>query len=426
MRALYSIVYALGFFLSSPYWIFRGLKNPPYRLNLKKRLLGTREPLPPKTKRPRVLVWALSLGEVRSARLLARELDARGAEVVVCASTLSGIREARAAFPDFPVRESPLDFAYSVKKFLDAVKPDATLLVETDIWPGFLLESRKRNIPVTLVSARLSPKSFRRYRLGRFYFRRIWPLFRRVAAQTEEDRAKFIALGANPLTTKVTGNLKFDETPAQADPEAKSRALGLTGWPEGRYLVAGSTHPGEETIILEAFREILPSYPELKLVLAPRDPGRFAEVALLIQAYFPAERIARRSAPALSDAASQAFLLDSLGELSAIYALADLAIVGKSFPGRHKGGGHNPLEPAALGVFVVAGRAVFNFQWIYGALSAAGGAELAEPQDLALILLGLLRSPERLREMGEKGRRFVSAHQGAVRATLDFAGEDWS
>jgi 3-deoxy-D-manno-octulosonic-acid transferase len=361
----------------------------------------------------------MSLGEVLSARELVKELEKTGAEVVVSATTLTGLKMAKQTWPKLLVLPSPLDFSLSIRRFLNFIEPDLLIQVETDIWPGILLEMKKRNLATALVSARISPRSFKNYSRIRFFWGKVLKQFDHIAAQTEEDKEKLIFLGADPKSLAVTGNLKFDQPISQSTTGGRTALLAETGWPDGRWLVAGSTHMGEETIIMEAFKKLLPKFQDLKLLIAPRDRHKFGLTWRQIKHFFP-ETSARRSCPSSSDQSAKVFLLDSLGELESFYDLAEIALIGKSWPGSHEGGGHNPLEAAVRGKPVMAGLSVHNFKWMYQALSAEGGALIVEKQELASVLEDLLSKPDKLREMGELGQKFVLNHRGSVQETIKF------
>ncbi|MDR2142247.1 MAG: hypothetical protein LBR11_10760 [Deltaproteobacteria bacterium] len=416
--ALYAFIYALGFVLATPYWLTRGLCDRQYLKTLKQRLIGPGKILPRLGNRPRVWVWAMSLGEVLSARELVKQLERDGCEVIITATTLAGLTMAKVNWPKNIVLPSPLDFTLSIRRFLEHTQPDQLILVETDIWPGVLREVKKRGLTASLVSARLSPRSFKNYRRVRFFWSRVLGYFDHIVTQTQEDQAKFLELGARPETVQVGGNLKFDQTPPPEGVAAKEELLATTGWPQGRYLVAGSFHSGEDAMILEVFQGLLPDFPDLKLLLAPRDRHKFSLTHRLAQELFPSQT-ARRSQPSPQDPDCRVFILDTLGELEKFQALADLALLGKSWPGHHEGGGHNPLEASIRGRAVVTGPRIHNFKWIYQALVEAGGAMIVNKKDLPAQLAALLRDPERLARLGQAGQTFVAQHRGTVRATLD-------
>ncbi|MDR1308704.1 MAG: hypothetical protein LBL95_02200 [Deltaproteobacteria bacterium] len=417
MRALYAIIYTLAFCLATPYWLVRGILNPSYLRTLKARFIGPGKVLPKMDGQRRIWVWALSLGEVLSARELVKELVDGGYDVVVTATTLSGLAQARAIWPKLAIFPSPLDFRLSTRRFLDLVDPDRLILVETDIWPGILMGLKRRNLPSHLVSARLSPRSFKNYRRISFFWGKVLRHFDSISAQTAEDREKFLALGADPAKVSVTGNLKFDQPSVKAGPEEKLAILEETGWPDGRWLVAGSTHIGEEDLIMSSFVELWPRHGDLRLLIAPRDRHKFGLTWRIVSEAFPKDS-ARRSRPGPSDSGARVFLLDTLGDLERYYSLAEVALIGKSWPGPHGGGGHNPLEAAARGKPVVSGPRVSNFKWMYKALAEAGAARTVDKSELTAVLDELLSTPGLAESMGRKGREFVESHRGAAGETI--------
>jgi 3-deoxy-D-manno-octulosonic-acid transferase len=421
MSLLYSILYFLVFFISSPYWLARIIMDGKYLKVFRTRVLGPGKLLPKSQGVPRVWVWALSLGEVLSARELVKALKAMGLEVVISSTTMTGLAMAKSLWPSDKVTPSPFDFALSAKRYLRNIDPDFFILVETDLWPRILKELKTKGIRSSLVSARLSPRSYKRLRLIKGFWRKVLGCFDSIAVQTEDDLVKFKALGADIRRIKVTGNLKFDENLDPAPLFTREKILSETGWPEGRYIVAGSVHPGEDSLLISVFKNLTNDFQDLKMVLAPRDKPKFEVVWKRISEAFPGE-CARRSEPQISDKDAKIFLLDTLGELSRFYALSKLSVIGKSFPGRHEGGGHNPLEAAALGSLVISGPQNHNFKTMYQALKEAGGALIVEKDRLQKTLIYLLNNPAKIKEMGDKGRNFVLSHGGAVERTLEFIG----
>jgi 3-deoxy-D-manno-octulosonic-acid transferase len=417
MRTIYIIIYTVAFCLATPYWLIRGLFNHQYLKTLKARFIGPGKVLPKFDQKPRIWVWALSLGEVLSARELVKELLASGYDVVITATTLSGLAQARHTWPTLNIFPSPLDFSLSTRRFLDHVEPDRLILVETDIWPGILMALQRRGLPKNLVSGRLSPRSFKNYRRISFFWSKVLRLFDSISTQTPEDREKFLALGADPDKVAVGGNLKFDQPPTTVTPEEKLSILKETGWPDGRWIVAGSTHMGEETLIMEVFSELLPKHRDLRLLIAPRDRHKFGLNWKIIQELFPGDS-ARRCKPSPSDSGARVFLLDTLGELERFYALAEVALIGKSWPGSHDGGGHNPLEAAAHAKAVISGPRINNFKWMYHALMTAEAAKIVDKTELASTLDELLSTPGLAESMGLKGQKFVETHRGAAKETL--------
>ncbi|MDR0882431.1 MAG: hypothetical protein LBP55_07800 [Candidatus Adiutrix sp.] len=421
MRQLYRIAYALGFFVTWPLWLLRDfLQRKPFAV--KERFLGPGRMLPKSPGLPRAWVWVLSLGEALAAKNLIPALEEAGLEVVISSTTATGRATVARLFPSHLALASPLDFNLSTRRFIESVAPDLLVLVETDIWPGVLFQLRQRNIPTALISARVSPRSLRGYGYIRPFWSRVLRLFNLITTQSEGERAALIALGADPAATWALGDLKFDCPVCETTPEARAALLQAAGWPDGRWIVAGSTHAGEEAIILGAFLSLKQSrpaqYQDLRLLLAPRNQSDFLAVReRLLERGLTA---ASRSVPQSSDAERFIFILDTLGELERFYDLAEIALVGKSWPGRHKGGGHNPLEPAARGKPVIFGPQMHNYRWMAQAIIKAGGALMtADQAALAAALHDLLSNSGKARSMGRAAADFVRAHQGVTARTME-------
>lgn len=421
IRIIYKAAYTLGFLLTWPYWILRDvLHHKPY--SFKARFLGPGRMLPKQKGRPRVWVWALSLGEVLAAKELVPLLEEAGAEVIITSTTAIGRDAAAKTFPGRLVLASPLDFGLSTRRFLDFVTPDLLVLIETDIWPGILFNMQLRGLPKALISSRISPRSYRGYSYIKAFWGQVLQLFDLITTQNEDDRARLVALGATPQTTMVIGDLKFDRQVKVATAEAKNSLLAETGWPDGRWIVAGSTHAGEEAIIVDVFTKLKTGhagrFDDLKLLIAPRNKSDFEAVRNLIR-----ERgldAGYRGSPDEADKNRDIFLLDTLGELERFYDLAEVALVGKSWAGQHKGGGHNPLEPAAKGKPVLFGPMTHNYRWMTRALEGAGGGRMVPDKETLLTALEeLLNDPDKIAEMGRKAAEFVSQHQGGTKRTLD-------
>jgi 3-deoxy-D-manno-octulosonic-acid transferase len=240
-----------------------------------------------------------------------------------------------------------------------------------------------------------------------------------ITTQSEADRKRLIELGAAPDSIHTIGDIKFDREVLEPAPETRAAKRREAGWPDGRWIVAGSTHSGEESIFLKTFIQLKEQYHDLKLLIAPRNKSDFETVwTLITEKGLPA---AHRGQPQAADMNKDIFLLDTLGELDSFYDIADIALVGKSWPGQHKGGGHNPLEAAAKGKPVLFGPLTHNYRWMTRALVAAGGGLMAQDQPALLAALDdLLANPEKTREMGRKAADFVRQHQGATAKTMDY------
>jgi 3-deoxy-D-manno-octulosonic-acid transferase len=390
--------------------LVRAAKHPAYRTHLGERFgLGRRLAM------PSIWLHAVSVGEVSAAAALVRALHARHPDVplVLTTATPTGRAQAATLFgADVEVRFLPYDTAGSVRRFLARIRPLAAIIMETELWPNLLHECGRRGVPVVFASARLAARSVPRYRrFGTLFsagLRNAW-----VAAQSSADADRFIALGADPARTRVVGNLKFDmrlgEAVAENGRELRRRYLGARPvW------TAGSTHEGEEELVLGAHAVLERAVRGALLVLVPRHPQRFAAVAALLERRGLVFDRRGRSETVRPEA--QVLLLDTMGELTAFYAASDVAFVGGSLV---PVGGHNLLEPAALGVPVITGPHTENGPEIARLLIEAGGAlKVADGVALAAAAGRLLADPALRERMGESARSFVEAHRGSLARLL--------
>jgi 3-deoxy-D-manno-octulosonic-acid transferase len=362
------------------------------------------------------------VGEVLSALALIRGLRRRrpGLPVVLSASTLSGFDLARSRAADLVdgLYYYPYDLPFAVRRAAAAISPRMVVLVETDLWPNFLHHLSGAGIPVVLVNARLSERTFRGYSRVRPL---VLPMLRslsRICVQSAREAERFAALGVSRRRLVATGNLKFDQEDAvPPDEEAVSflrKRIGLTG--SGPVLVAGSTHPGEEEILAAVFGELKPAFAGLQMVAAPRDPGRAAGVCRRLR-----EAGLRAACLEQIDAAKgealDAAVVDRIGLLRSLYGVCDAAFVGGSLA---PFGGHNPLEPAAYRKPVLFGPDMGDFPGIAEDLLAAGGAvRVADAAELAGALRMLFKDPARAERIGGCAYGVFAAHRGAVERTLD-------
>ncbi|HEX7956373.1 MAG TPA: 3-deoxy-D-manno-octulosonic acid transferase [Pyrinomonadaceae bacterium] len=423
MYFLYSILLGIGVVALLPRFLFDALRHGKYAAGFGERA-GS---LPKFDSGGRPVVWlhCVSVGEAQAARPLARALleEHPGHALVVSTTTLTGQRVAREVFEGQAARVFyfPFDWAWSVRRALRAVNPSAVLVMETELWPRFFRECGRRGVPVALVNGRVSEKSFGRYRLIRPFIRRVLADLAFAAAQTEADAERLVALGLAPERVRVSGNVKFDiEEPGRLPfTEELRRRFRLDG---GRPLVvAASTHAPEERVVLEAFKLLADSAKRPRLLVAPRHPERFAEVAALIEA--SGFKWARRSGePRASDAACEVILLDSIGELRAAYPLAEVVFVGGSVA---PVGGHNVLEPAAAARAVVTGAHTSNFKAVVAALLEQGAlvqlpevADSEAPRALASAVRGLLEDEAARRRAGEQARAVLEENRGATARTV--------
>lgn len=365
--------------------------------------------------RPRVWIHAASMGEIVAISPVARLLQERNPEmaIVISTATLTGYMHAQAKMPfAAAVILAPLDYPGAVKRAMNMVEPNMVVIAETELWPNFIRQTKRRGSQLALINGRMSEKSFKRYALVKDLLRRMLDRFDLVAVQTEKDGERFRNLGANPQRLKVIGNVKFD-VPSEAGLEQLREELRIA---PGRPLwVAGSTRPGEEEIILDAFSQVLEQVPDTLLILAVRHLERLGEVKRLL--------VQRRLAFALRSHVSKELLdfpiilLDTMGELSKVYGLGQVAFVGGSLA---PFGGHNPLEPATLGVPVLVGPHTEHFAQVSSILVERGGAQVVKnAEELARAVTTYLTHPDQVRHSGEQAKQAVAAYQGAAMQTVD-------
>jgi 3-deoxy-D-manno-octulosonic-acid transferase len=405
-------VYLLAVYLAAPVisavFLWRGLRDRGYWRNFGERF-GFGAPAVPHG----VWIHAVSVGEVQACAPLVGILRQRYPDLplTVTAVTPTGAARARALFGGAAqVRYVPFDLPGAVRRFFARVQPRLAVIVETELWPNLYRECGRRRVPLVLASARLSARSVGRYRRLGALFRDTVSQAAVVAAQGTGDAERFQALGADPASTHVTGNLKFD---FELPPQTVERGARLREQyaPVRALWVAGSTHGGEEQALLEAQRRVRALHPEALLVLAPRHPQRFAEVAALL--HQGGVSFVRRSQGAAAAAHTcEVLLLDSLGELLDFYAAADVAFVGGSLVPI---GGHNLLEPAALGVPILTGPYNSNSEEIARLLIASGAAEVVRDAATLGARIGtLLANPEARVRIGAQGRASVDSNRGAL------------
>jgi 3-deoxy-D-manno-octulosonic-acid transferase len=425
MRRLYSWLglYTVLLYCAVPFAfavvLWRGLRDRAYRQGLGERFgFGRRTGVigaPGCT--GTLWLHAVSLGEMSAAAPLVRALRARYPQsaLVLTTATPTGRARARSLFgEDVDVRLLPYDMPGAVARFLERIRPRLALIMETEIWPNLYVEVERRGVPLVLASARLSANSVVRYRRFGGLFRGIFSASSLIAAQTDVDAERFVAVGAQSARTRVVGNIKFD-LELGAGVLERGRQLRTSFGNSRPVWIAGSTHAGEEEQVLAAHAELLRVEPDALLLLVPRHPDRFAAVTGLLNARDM--RFARRSGGAIPDAATPVMLVDTVGELAALYASADVAFVGGSLVPI---GGHNLLEPAALGVPVLTGPSHSNAKDIAQLLLARGAAlQVADARELAAALTRLFRDPAERQRMGDIGRQAIEANRGSVARLLE-------
>ena len=410
---VYSLALALALVLGSPWWLIQMARHGKYRAGLRERLGRVPVRLVRSEGRART-VWlhAVSVGEVLAVSRLVEALRREFDVVYISTTTLTGQKLARERFGEKYVFYFPLDFGFVVKAYLRALKPQLVVLAETEFWPNFLRLAHRSGAKVAVVNARISDRSLPGYKRWSGMVRRILQNVDIFLAQTEDDAARLREIGAPEGRVQVGGNLKYDVRAAQAPGvEAIRRALGET--PREQVLVAGSSVEGEEELILEAFRAVRAKYPKAVLILAPRHPERFAAVtALLEKSGLPWVRRSDRP----QAFAGGVYLLDSIGELAAVYELGAIAFVGGSLVPR---GGHNILEPAQHGAAVLTGPFTENFRDLVREFEKRGGAIVVDATELGPTILRLIAKPEEREQCGRRAQELFIASSGITERTLE-------
>jgi len=413
MYRLYSAVLALLALGYLPLFLVRKVWGAGYRVAFRERLGFVHVP-PPPMPNGRFWVHAVSVGEVMAAVPLVQALRARwpAADVVVSTVTATGERVARARLVEaVAMLTFPLDFPGAVRRALRRVEPGCFIALETELWPNLLRALRRARVPAVLANGRISDRSYRRYRLVRRLFRRVLHDVALFCMQSEEDARRIISLGAPPERVLVTGNLKMEAPSGDAGAEQLWRRLLHLG--QAPVVVAGSTHRGEEATVLDAFLAMRPVADGLRLVLAPRHPERLDEVEGLASTRGLA--VVRRSRVSPGNGAP-VILLDTMGELASLYAIADVIFVGGSLVPI---GGHNVLEPALHAKAVVFGPHMTNFRDAAALLLRADAAvQVRDGMELAAALKRLLTDAPARQALGRAAWSAVRAHQGACVRTV--------
>jgi 3-deoxy-D-manno-octulosonic-acid transferase len=397
--------------------LWRSRHNPAYRYKLFERL-GYTLPNKPESRANEgdhwIWVHAVSVGETLAvAPLIEKLLSADPKrQVVVTSTTPTGRAQVERLFD---TRVSccwvPFDTPGSVARFLKHWQPSLTVLVETEIWPNMVLQCKRQNIPVMLANARLSSRSARGYARAGSLAKPVIASLAMIACQQKADARRFIVLGADPHKTLVTGSVKFDIARPRLIRQRDSLLEQLAISSDRLIFLAGSTHHGEEELVVAAFTQLRKTVPSVLLVLAPRHPERTASITRSILAPSPFHWLLRSTGQVVS-ADTDILVLDTLGELAALTAAADVSFIGGSLVPH---GGHNPLEAAAFGVPVITGPHTFNFQQIFRALRRAGGAiEVTDAATLGQAVGELLTQVAYRREVGNAASRYVEDNQGAL------------
>ncbi|HET7099535.1 MAG TPA: 3-deoxy-D-manno-octulosonic acid transferase, partial [Terriglobia bacterium] len=416
MYRLYSILFSLGLVLMAPYYIWRhrGRKElAGWRERLGKLPSGLRQPAP-----GAIWIHAVSVGETLAVAGLVKQLQRRYPErkIFLSSVTAAGREAGQKKLPGVAGRfYLPFDWQWSVRRVLRHIRPSLLVIVETELWPNLLRTVKGSGCKTVLVNARVSDRSFPGYRLGRPFMRRVLGDITRICTQTATDADRFQQLGALPDQVTVTGNLKFDgRAPELGSFGVKIRDL-LAAENRTPVFVAGSTMRGEEPLVLEAWQRIHARHPRAIMILAPRHPGRFDEVAELLRAH-QLSTVRRTSLPENESemrrllSQTEILLLDTIGELAEMVGVADVVFVGGSLVPT---GGHNVVEPAFWGKPILFGPHMNNFRDVASLfLKADGALQVADASGLADAVLRLLDHPADARRMGERAKGVILQQAG--------------
>jgi 3-deoxy-D-manno-octulosonic-acid transferase len=436
MAYLLDFAYLVLLLVASPWLVWAAVRRGKYREGFAAKLFGI-VPLLGSTARPRLWLHAVSVGEVSLIGTLIREIEAKQPEweCVVSTTTATGYALAKKKYPQLTVFYSPLDFSWAVRRAMRRVRPTLLVLAELELWPNLIRAAKQQGANVAIINGRLSAKSFRGYRRVRWLAKRILRRVDLIAAQNDEYAERFRALGARPEAVHVTGSLKFDGAQTDRDNEATRRLRELAGSSHDDIVfLAGSTQAPEEEIVLRSFAALKADYPKLKLVLVPRHPHRFDEVAeLLSRSGLPWRR--RSELPVQSsrfkvqgsgvgnfesgtlNLEPRVLLVDTIGELSAWWGTATIGFVGGSLGSR---GGQNMIEPAAYGVATCFGPNTRNFRDIVGLLLGRNAAVVVrDGEELTSFVRQCLREPSVARRLGGRASALVREQLGATAATLE-------
>ena len=424
MRFLYNILFAVFFVLSAPYYFVRMRRRGNWQAGFSQRFaiydVKLKQAI---TNRQTLWIHAVSVGEVNLCTHLIRALEPRlpNLKIVVSTTTSTGMGDLQRKLPSHISKiYYPVDSRAFVKRALQTIRPEAVVLVEAEIWPNFLWRARDLGLPLFLVNARLSQRSYRGYKRLGFLFRPLFASFKGVGAQNEADAARLRDLGCRPEAIQIVGNLKFDAAKLderhRVDVPSLLRELGVPA--DAPLLVAGSTHPGEEILLAEQYLRLQKRFPNLFLVLVPRHFERSHAVARELETLGirPVFRNEISKAARLEPGAANCLLVNTTGELKYFYEEATVIFVGKSLTAH---GGQNPIEPGALGKAMVFGPNMENFaDVVLSFLAHDGAVQVRDAAELEKALGDLLADPSRREQIGRNAIKVVEQNLGAVDRTV--------
>ncbi|HEY1600178.1 MAG TPA: 3-deoxy-D-manno-octulosonic acid transferase [Pirellulales bacterium] len=417
MPYLLNLGYLVLVLVASPWLLYQALKRGKYRMGMAEKLLGL---VPVRTgSRPCLWLHAVSVGEVNLLAPLLADIrrSEPGWECVISATSLTGFVLAKKKYADYSVFYCPLDFSWAVRAAMRRIRPACLVLAELELWPNLILAAHASGARVAIINGRLSERSFRGYSRARFLLRPLMSKIDFVAAQNDEFAERFRALGVREEAVQVTGSIKFDGAQThRANPatRALAHAAGLAN--DDIVFLAGSTQQPEEALALATYQSLRDRFPQLRLILVPRHPERFAEVAAMLESSRIAwQRRSQLAAEGIS-ATARVLLVDTIGELGAWWGTASIAFVGGSL---HKRGGQNMIEPAAYGAAVSFGPNTRNFRDIVAQMLAADAAIVVRSGDeLTTFVERCLSDAVFASALGQRAQMLVAAQAGATGRTL--------
>ncbi|MDO9463747.1 MAG: 3-deoxy-D-manno-octulosonic acid transferase [bacterium] len=416
-----TLLYSMSI-IASPYFLCKLVFTEKHRMSLLQRFGKLPQSLIADGKS--VWIHAVSVGEVAAATPFIDEFRKTFPDYRILLSTVTatGNQFAKKIKNIDGLFFFPFDYSFAIKKAIKHISPNIFITFETEIWPNFLKYAQDMKIPCILVNGRISPDSFKRYKKVKFFFKHILKNFSAFCMQTEQDRTRIMELGAEKRKVRVTGNTKFDALVSNEENiDIKKKFVKIFGIEENdKVIIAGSTHRGEEEKVLDAFQYICQKVSNVLLILAPRHPERFQEVTKLLEDR-NIDYILRSTLDKTKREEQQVIILDTIGELSKLYTIADVVFIGGSLVPT---GGHNVIEPASLGKPVVFGPYMYNFTESANLLLENKGAiQIADEAGLAACLLKLILDSEYAEQTGKAAKKAVQQNKGASKRNLEVISE---
>ncbi len=423
MYLLYNFLLIFLVITTFPFWLYKVATKEKHKKGFWEKLgLGTELNSVPGDGRCRIHIHAVSVGEVIAATPFIKELRQRHPEVRLTLSTVTptGNEVARKRLPEVDqILYSPFDLPWSVKRFIRSVKQDIYVSVETELWPNFLREVKRSGAKSLIINGRISPEAFKGYRRFRFVMKRVLSNVDLFCMQSDEDAERIREIGAPAGSVTVTGNMKYDQKFIEMDGDAVSAKMCFYGiGKDDKVIVAGSTHPGEDEAIISSYLECHKDSEKLRLIIVPRHIERSADIERIVKA--KGLEVIRRTGLRNSEKNDVPYgtviVVDTIGELSTLYSIATVVIIGGSFIPH---GGQNPLEAMHYRKPLIFGKHMFNFKQIAEEILENGAGLMIEDNDsLKDALQGLLNNSSKQQEMGEKGYHIITKNRGAVERNI--------